>query len=190
MLISNDYFIKSSTSLISAYEDTNDDIHPDPFHHISLHYRLSIPVAEGEKERERGRERGRYEEEYSHIPSRTPITNGREKEREREDDDDESQVVYNRQDNSVPDYLLRGSMTETQPPNSHPLALRTAISALRFAMRHPLTNHSTVRVTRSNSIFMLLPVSTSLCRVGVIKSHFHLITLFVYTYVCAYIVKS
>lgn len=36
---------------------------------------------------------------------------------------------------------LGRSLTEALPLTSHPIALRTAISALRFAIRNPLTNH-------------------------------------------------
>ena len=99
-----------------------------------------------------GREWGRKRED-----DRTFLSNNRGRDQSREaledeednndDDDDDSRILNDRQDNSVPSYLLRGSMTETHSlHHPHPLVLRTAISALRFAMRHPLTNHSTVRV--------------------------------------------
>jgi hypothetical protein len=37
--------------------------------------------------------------------------------------------------------VLGRSLTEALPLTSHPIALRTAISALRFAIRNPLTNY-------------------------------------------------
>ena len=50
----------------------------------------------------------------------------------------------NVQNSTVPDYFLRRAMTESQPLTTHPLALTTAISALRFAIRHPLTTYAEV----------------------------------------------
>lgn len=49
-----------------------------------------------------------------------------------------------RRENFVPDFLLKRSMTDAQPLNNNRLAVSTAIKALRFAMRHPLTNYSEV----------------------------------------------
>ena len=50
----------------------------------------------------------------------------------------------NVQNSTVPDYFLQRAMTESQPLTTHPLALNTAISALRFAIRHPLTTYAEV----------------------------------------------
>ena len=62
-----------------------------------------------------------------------------------DDDGNDRGIVKKKKNTSVPDHLLRRSMTESMPLNAHPLALSTAITALRFAIRHPLTNYSEVR---------------------------------------------
>ena len=53
--------------------------------------------------------------------------------------------LYN---STVPDCFYRRAMTDSMPLATNPLALTTAISALRFAIRHPLTNYSEVRTVQ------------------------------------------
>ena len=67
---------------------------------------------------------------------------GRERERERESSRSEERV----ETSPAPIGAALGrSLTEALPLTSHPIALRTAISALRFAIRNPLTNHHEVQ---------------------------------------------